>query len=159
MKAPTGRVARVAVVVSASAGMDRPNSFATAGRTKTRTKKSNASKVQPRNPAAIALRAFARVIAGGEARLAIYLLMKKTGHANRWPVPLVRMNRVVRPAYTRWVRNAPQRIDCIEPDANHRSAVGSGGSILRVQNLRDLIARVFEMRLGFAVGGFDDGGG
>src|ERR1700722_15776665 len=63
-KAPTGRVARVAGVVNAIAGIDLPNSLATAGRTNTSTKKSNASKVQPRNPAATAFRAFAREIAG-----------------------------------------------------------------------------------------------
>src|SRR5580704_17972595 len=121
MTAPTGRVARVAVVVSASAGIDRPNSFATAGKTKTRTKKSNASKVQPRNPAAIAFRALAFPTAGGEATLAIYLLVEETGHTNRWPVlqrPLIRTDCVIRPAYTFRIGNAPQRIDCIETDAN-----------------------------------------
>jgi hypothetical protein len=51
MNAPMGRVARLAVMVSAIAGIERPNSFEIADTVNTRTKKSNASKVQPRNPA------------------------------------------------------------------------------------------------------------
>src|SRR5580698_8263484 len=64
MTAPIGRAAKVAVIVRVSSGMDRPKSFATVGNTNTSTKKSKASKVQPRNPAAIAYRAFDRAIAG-----------------------------------------------------------------------------------------------
>jgi hypothetical protein len=54
MNAPTGRVTRLAVMVRATAGIERPNSFEIAETVKTRTKKSNASKVQPRNPATTA---------------------------------------------------------------------------------------------------------
>src|SRR5437879_11808220 len=51
------RVARLAVIVSAIAGMVCPNSLATGASTNVSMKKSNASSVQPRNPARIALRA------------------------------------------------------------------------------------------------------
>ena len=51
INAPMGRVTRLAVMVRATAGIERPNSFEIAETVKTRTKKSNASKVQPRNPA------------------------------------------------------------------------------------------------------------
>src|SRR6266404_8282315 len=53
--APIHRVARLAVIVSAIGGIVYPNSLATGARTKERRKKSNASNVQPRNPARIAL--------------------------------------------------------------------------------------------------------
>src|SRR5439155_26786525 len=55
--APIQRVARLAVIVSAIAGIVCPNSLAIEASTNVSTKKSNASSVQPRNPARIALRA------------------------------------------------------------------------------------------------------
>src|ERR1700682_352662 len=48
MSAPTGRIASVAVIVKAISGIERWKSFATVGITKTSTKKSKASSVQPR---------------------------------------------------------------------------------------------------------------
>jgi hypothetical protein len=58
--APTGRIASVAVSASAICGRVVPNDAATSSITRVRTKKSNASKVQPRKPAKTALRWFAR---------------------------------------------------------------------------------------------------
>src|SRR6185437_9263304 len=48
MRAPTGRIASVAVMVKATSAMERWKSRATVGITKTSTKKSKASRVQPR---------------------------------------------------------------------------------------------------------------
>ena len=48
MSAPTGRKASVTEIASAMSGTVFPKSAATAGMTKTSTKKSNASSVQPR---------------------------------------------------------------------------------------------------------------
>jgi len=56
MNAPTGRNARVSVIESAIAASDFPNSRAIAVRVITTRKKSNASSVQPRNPATTAAR-------------------------------------------------------------------------------------------------------
>src|SRR5881396_1455034 len=70
MSAPTQRVARLAVIVRAIAGMSVPNSFAIGAKTKVRTKKSKASRVQPKKPARTAWEALeprggaASVIAG-----------------------------------------------------------------------------------------------
>src|SRR5437016_135174 len=54
--APIQRVARLAVIVSAIAGIVCPNSLAMGARTNVSMKKSNASSVQPRNPARMAFR-------------------------------------------------------------------------------------------------------
>src|SRR5262249_58143265 len=62
-------MARASVIVSAISGRDLPNAVATSSTTNVRTKKSNASSVQPRNPASTALRWLARsafVIETGE---------------------------------------------------------------------------------------------
>src|ERR1700676_4766460 len=48
MSAPTGRIASVAVIVKGISGIERWKSRATVGITKTSTKKSKASSVQPR---------------------------------------------------------------------------------------------------------------
>src|SRR5207237_6212593 len=56
MNAPTGRNASVSVIESAIAASDFPNSRAIAVRVITTRKKSNASSVQPRNPATTAAR-------------------------------------------------------------------------------------------------------
>src|SRR5205807_2275633 len=56
MNAPTGRNARVSVIESAIAASDLPNSRAIAVSVITTRKKSNASSVQPRNPATTAAR-------------------------------------------------------------------------------------------------------
>ena len=58
--APTGRIASVTVSAKATSGRVRPNDFAMSSMTSVRMKKSNASSVQPRNPASTALRWFAR---------------------------------------------------------------------------------------------------
>jgi hypothetical protein len=55
MSAPTGRKARVTVMVRARSGILLPKSLATLGSTKTRMKKSKASSVQPRKLATSAL--------------------------------------------------------------------------------------------------------
>ena len=55
MSAPTGRKARVTVMVEGQGGMSLPKSPATLGGTKTRMKKSKASSVQPRKLATRAL--------------------------------------------------------------------------------------------------------
>src|SRR5882672_10950784 len=49
--APMGRMARVAVVVKTISFLVTPNWCASVSKRKTTTKKSNASSVQPRNPA------------------------------------------------------------------------------------------------------------
>ena len=54
MKAPTGRKARVRVSATAMSASLRPNSAAMAVSEKMTRKKSNASSVQPRNPASTA---------------------------------------------------------------------------------------------------------
>src|ERR1041384_3504111 len=54
MNAPTGRKIRVSVSENAICASDLPNSFAMAVRHITTRKKSNASSVQPRNPAVTA---------------------------------------------------------------------------------------------------------
>ncbi len=51
MKAPTGRNASVSVIENAISASVLPNSFAIAVSVITTRKKSNASSVQPRNPA------------------------------------------------------------------------------------------------------------
>ncbi len=56
MIAPIGRMASASVIVSAMSGRVLPNDFATSSMTNVRTKKSNASSVQPRKPASTALR-------------------------------------------------------------------------------------------------------
>src|SRR5215472_15770653 len=53
--APIHLVARVAAMVSAMSACVLPNSLPMCSKAKVRTKKSNASKVQPRNPARTAL--------------------------------------------------------------------------------------------------------
>src|SRR5437868_10053287 len=53
-----GRVIRLAVMVSAMSGTERPKSLAMAETQKTSTKKSKASMVHPRKPEATALRMF-----------------------------------------------------------------------------------------------------
>src|SRR5207302_6028256 len=55
--APIQRVARLAVIASAIAGIVCPNSLAVGASTNVSMKKSKASSVQPRNPARMALRA------------------------------------------------------------------------------------------------------
>lgn len=63
-----GRVIRLAVMVSATSGTERPKSLAIAETQKTSTKKSKASMVHPRKPVATALRMFldsATVVAAG----------------------------------------------------------------------------------------------
>jgi len=52
MNAPTGRKARVSVIERAIAASDLPKSFAMAVSVITTRKKSNASSIQPRKPAA-----------------------------------------------------------------------------------------------------------
>ncbi len=59
--APTGRIASVAVRAKAMSGRDRPNAVATSSMISVRMKKSNASRVQPRNPARTALRWLMRL--------------------------------------------------------------------------------------------------
>src|SRR5471030_2494409 len=58
--APMGRVISARPTVSAMSGRVLPNAVATSWMTNVRTKKSNASSVQPRKPARTALRWFAR---------------------------------------------------------------------------------------------------
>src|SRR6267143_4455453 len=71
MNAPTGRKARVSVIERAIAASDFPKSLPMAVRVMTTRKKSNASSVQPRKPAAtVAFWSLAAgrgvVIVGGE---------------------------------------------------------------------------------------------
>ena len=54
MNAPTGRNASVKVIENAISASLRPNSFAIAVSVMTTTKKSKASRVQPRKPAVTA---------------------------------------------------------------------------------------------------------
>src|SRR2546428_163935 len=58
--APIGRIASVIVIAKAICGRVFPKACATSPRMSVRMKKSNASSVQPRNPASTALRWFAR---------------------------------------------------------------------------------------------------
>src|SRR5438270_2769988 len=58
--APTGLIARLAVRARAISARERLKSRATSVRTNVSTKKSKASRVQPKNPASKALRWFAR---------------------------------------------------------------------------------------------------
>src|SRR3989442_10010782 len=58
MIAPSGRIASATVRVNAISGRVRPKDLAMSSMTRVRMKKSNASSVQPRNPASTAFRWF-----------------------------------------------------------------------------------------------------
>jgi hypothetical protein len=75
MNAPIGRVASASVIVSAMSGRVFPNALATSSMMKVSRKKSNASNVQPRNPARTAFRWLARsclvIVAAGFAAFVV----------------------------------------------------------------------------------------
>src|SRR5258708_24559379 len=70
MNAPTGRKISVSVSENATCAWDLPNSLALAVRHITTRKKSNASSVQPRNPAVTAARWSERGVGAGAAVMA-----------------------------------------------------------------------------------------
>src|SRR5580765_5576721 len=73
--APIGRVMSARPTVHAMSERERPKAVATSWMTKVRTKKSNASSVQPRNPARTALRWFARSAAFMSGRRILLILL------------------------------------------------------------------------------------
>ena len=93
--APSGRIASATVSVKAISGRVRPNDVATSSMTSVRTKKSNASSVQPRKPASTALRwlAFSAVVIGlsgaaaGAATMVREEYYSRRGDSARWAAP------------------------------------------------------------------------
>src|SRR5258708_13665862 len=81
MNAPTGRKISVSVSENATCASDLPNSLAIAVRHITTRKKSNASSVQPRNPAVTAAPWSERGVGAGAAVMARPNIRVISGHA------------------------------------------------------------------------------
>src|SRR5712692_7490217 len=88
--APIGRVESASVSASAMSGRVFPNDRATSSMTNVRTKKSNASSVQPRNPASTAFRWFASSgfvsvdAISGFLRSGSYMLFQVNSAIQKW---------------------------------------------------------------------------